>query len=206
MLEAVNLCFGDGQNMPSHCLNFSIRRGKILVVSGASGIGKSTLLNIIAGFLMPRSGNLLWDGDTLLPLPPWQRPISILFQQNNFFDHLSCQFNLQLAIHPSGRVTKQDSDKINLILKRLEIDHLAASLPHQLSGGQEQRMALARALIKEDVLILLDEPFSALDKTIKAEACALIQQLVAEQNIAMIVVTHEDEDIKSLRASNINLK
>ena len=221
MLIARQLCFG-GDNMPRHRLDFTLERGQILLIQGRSGIGKTTLLNIIAGFLDADSGELVWqetmagkksDAENaanneldLRPLPPWDRPVSFLFQQGNFFDHLDCDTLLRLAFRPSARISADERAKITHTLQKLGIDGLENRMPDALSGGQAQRMALAQAILRGHPLILLDEPFSALDSAVRDDAAALISQLASEDGYCFLIVSHDPEDAKRLKAQRLHLE
>ncbi len=221
MLIARQLCFG-GENMPYHQLDFTLERGHILLVQGRSGIGKTTLLNIIAGFLDADSGELVWQETLpdkksgaentansaldLRPLPPWDRPVSFLFQQGNFFDHLDCNTHLRLAFRPSARISADERGQIAHTLQKLGIDGLENRMPDALSGGQAQRMALAQAILRGHPLILLDEPFSALDSAVRDDAAALISQLASEDGYCFLIVSHDPEDAKRLKAQTLHLE
>ena len=220
MLIARQLSFG-GDNMPRHRLDFTLERGQILVIQGRSGVGKSTLLNIIAGFLDVDSGELVWQetmagkkskGENavkneldLRPLPPWNRPVSFLFQQENFFDHLDCDTHLRLAFRPSAHISADERAQITHTLQKLGIDGLENRMPDALSGGQAQRMALAQAILRGHPLILLDEPFSALDSAVRDDAAALISQLASEDGYCFLIVSHDPEDAKRLKAQRLHL-
>ena len=220
MLIARQLCFG-GKNMPHHQLDFTLERGQILLIQGRSGVGKTTLLNIVAGFLDADSGDLVWR-ETLAgkkskgknapnneldlpPLPPWDRPVSFLFQQGNFFDHLDCDTHLRLAFRPSARISADERAQITHTLQKLGINGLENRMPDALSGGQAQRMALAQAILRGHPLILLDEPFSALDSAVRDDAAALISQLASDDGYCFLIVSHDPEDAKRLKAQKLHL-
>ena len=139
MLIAEKLKFG-GEVMPHHQLDFTLGSGEILLVQGRSGIGKTTLLHIISGFADAVSGGLIWqEGEHLLnlrPLPPWERPVSFLFQHNQFFSHLDCDTHLRLAFRPSGSINGTERTQIDQTLKRLGISGLESRMPDALSRGQ----------------------------------------------------------------------
>ena len=204
MLKAEDLCFG-GQNMPAHCLNFTLEAGQILLVTGPSGIGKTTLLNILAGFMAPTSGNLSLCDKSLLEMPVWERPVSLLFQDSNLFSNLSCKTNLAIGLNPSGKITAAQDALIEKTASKLNIAKLLDRFPENLSGGQQQRVALVRALVRDDPIILLDETFSALDHDNRRDALDLIRTLALEHQRCMIVVTHEPSDAGSLGADILRL-
>jgi len=204
MLTLENVIFG-GTDMPEHRLNFRVKRGEILVVHGPSGIGKTSLLHIIAGFLLPMSGHIYWEDQELTQIPVWQRPISFLFQNHNLFEHLSCRMNLNLGLNPSGKVTAEEEILINQTLDALNIAGLADRYPPSLSGGQQQRMALGRALIRKDPIILLDEPFSALDQDNKEQASQLICKIRDDYQPVFVIVSHDLADAARLDAEILHL-
>jgi thiamine transport system ATP-binding protein len=206
MLEVSNLKFGGG-GCPVHTLSFSVKRGDILTINGPSGIGKTTLLNILAGYEHAEpSSKARWDGIDLLDLAVWQRPLSFLFQDGNLFDHLPCRKTIELALSPTGQVSRSEQRLIDTTLKRLGVDGLSNRFPGELSGGEAQRMGLARALVRKSPLLLLDEPFSALDLKARTGAIELICQLASEEQLAVLVVSHDQGDARRLRASSLSLR
>ena len=206
MLTVTDLHFGGG-SCPLHKLSFSVKRGEILTINGPSGVGKTTLLNILAGYEQAKDGSqACWEDTDLLSLPVWQRPLSFLFQEGNLFEHLPCQRTIELAITPTGRVTAADKQLIAHTLQRLGIADLASRYPGDLSGGEAQRMGLARALVRNAPLLLLDEPFSALDMKARTDAIHLIRQLADEDRLAVLLVSHDSLDAKRLGASSLSLQ
>ena len=206
MLKVTDLRFGGG-NCPVHTLSFSVKRGDILTINGPSGIGKTTLLNILAGYEQAESGSQAsWDNIDLLKLPVWQRPLSFLFQYGNLFDHLPCRKTIELALSPTGRVNESEHHLIDITLKRLGIADLSNRFPGELSGGEAQRMGLARALVRKSPLLLLDEPFSAIDLKARTDAIELICQLASEEQLAVLVVSHDHDDARRLSASSLSLQ
>ena len=170
-------------------------------------MGKTTLLNILAGYEQAEPGSQAsWDDIDLLDLPVWQRPLSFLFQEGNLFDHLPCRKTIELAIRPTGRVSPAEHHLIEATLKRLGIAHLSARFPGELSGGEAQRMGLARALVRTSPLLLLDEPFSALDMKARLDAIDLIRQLADEDQLAVVLVSHDHDDARRLGASSLSLQ
>ena len=133
---------------PSYCFNLRLAAGHCVAVRGPSGVGKSTLVNLIAGFLQPHSGTLTWDNRDLASRPPWERPLTTLFQDHNLFEHLDVFHNLGLGLHPGLKLSGADREAILQVLQEVGLDGLAQRLPGALSGGQRQRVALARALLR----------------------------------------------------------
>lgn len=165
--------------------------GRVAVI-GPSGAGKSTLLHTIAGFLPPSEGAVLWQGARIDALPPGQRPLSILFQDQNLFPHLTIAQNLGLGLDPALR--RVDWRAVEAVLERVGLSGLGARRPAQLSGGQQSRAALARALLRQRPLLLLDEPFAALGPALKAEMLDLVDALAGDALVLM--VTHDPADAR----------
>ncbi|MDP1669061.1 ATP-binding cassette domain-containing protein [Phaeovulum sp.] len=177
--------------------NFSIPTGALVAVIGPSGAGKSTLLSAIAGFFAQSAGRILWNGHDLAALPPGARPLSILFQDQNLFPHLTVAENLGLGLNPSLRLSAADRAAIDTALARTGLVGLAGRKPGQLSGGQQSRVALARVLLRARPLLLLDEPFAALGPALKAEMLALVAEIAAEQGTTVLMVSHDPADARA---------
>lgn len=171
-----------------------IKAGERVAILGPSGAGKSTLLNLIAGFLPPASGELRLNEADHTRTPPSARPVSMLFQENNLFNHLTVRENIGLGLHPGLKLTAAQREKVTTIAKEMAIDDLLARLPGELSGGQRQRAALARCLIRQQPILLLDEPFSALDPALRQEMLTLLERLCQAQNLTLLMVSHSLED------------
>jgi thiamine transport system ATP-binding protein len=170
-------------------------RGRIAVI-GPSGAGKSTLLQAIAGFVAPARGRILWQGRDLADVLPGQRPVSILFQDQNLFPHLTIARNLGLGLSPRLRLSAGDWAQVAAVLARVGLAGMEQRRPSELSGGQQGRAALARALLRARPLLLLDEPFAALGPALKAEMMALVAEVVAETEATLLMVTHDPEDAR----------
>lgn len=181
------------QHLPMR-FTLSVERGEHIAVLGPSGAGKSTLLNLIAGFLTPASGTLMIEGVTHTTTPPSQRPVSMLFQENNLFTHLTVRQNIGLGLNPGLKLDHNQQEKLATIAATMGLETLLDRLPDQLSGGQRQRVALARCLVREQPLLLLDEPFSALDPALRQEMLALVQEVCRRQQLTLLMVSHSVED------------
>jgi thiamine transport system ATP-binding protein len=174
--------------------DWQVPDGARVAIIGPSGAGKSTLLNAIAGFVVPTAGRIRWDGQDLAPLSPGERPVSILFQDQNLFPHLTLTQNLGLGLSSHLRLTAQDQAKIARALDRVGLSGLGPRRPAQLSGGQQGRAALARALLRARPLLLLDEPFAALGPALKSEMLDLVAAVADETGATVLMVTHDPDD------------
>ena len=183
--------------------DWSVAAGAKLAVIGPSGAGKSSLLNAIAGFLDPAEGRILWQGRELGPLPPGARPISILFQDQNLFPHLTLAENLGLGLSPRLRLTADQQAQVGQALDRVGLAGLGQRKPGALSGGQQGRAALARALLRARPILLLDEPFAALGPALKAEMLDLVSGIAGQTGATVLMVTHDPADALRLADSTV---
>lgn len=172
-------------------------RGEVTAISGASGSGKSTLLDLMAGFLMPHGGTLTLDGRNLVPLAPEERPISILFQSETLFEHLTAAHNVALGL-PAGTPRADRDKKVAEALADVGMPEVGAQRADTLSGGQKQRVALARTLLRDRPVLLLDEPFSALDDETRSTTRDLVKALTERQGWITVLVSHHADDIAAL--------
>jgi thiamine transport system ATP-binding protein len=171
--------------------------GEITAIRGASGSGKSTLLDLIAGFLAPTSGVLMLDDRDLLPLKPEERPVSILFQSESLFEHLSAGDNIALGLPPEIAAAERKR-RIAAALDEVGLPDIARQRAETLSGGQKQRVALARTLLRNRSVLLLDEPFSALDDETRVATRTLVGELTARHGWVTVLVTHHADDMAAL--------
>ncbi len=178
--------------------NVRFTAGKAIALIGPSGAGKSTLLAAIAGFLSPASGRLLWDDVDLTDAAPGARPVSMLFQDNNLFPHLSAVQNVGLGLRPDLRLRAQDQKVIASALKDVGLDGFGDRKPGALSGGQQSRVALARVLVADRPVVLLDEPFSALGPALKDEMLDLVKAKLVSSGKTVIMVTHDPADARRI--------
>lgn len=178
--------------------DWSAPAGSRIALMGASGAGKSTLLSAIAGFLPATSGRILWNGQDLAPIPAGERPVTILFQDQNLFPHLTVAQNLGLGLRPDLRLSPGDRARIDTALARVGLEGLGPRRPAQLSGGQASRAALARVLLRARPILLLDEPFAALGPALRAEMLALVREVADETEALVLMVTHDPQDALAL--------
>ena len=178
--------------------DWSVQAGALVAVIGPSGAGKSTLLMALAGFLAPAQGRVLWDGQDITALPPAQRPVAMLFQDQNLFPHLTVAQNLGLALNPDLALTPADHAKIASVLDRLGLAGMESRKPGALSGGQAGRAALARVLLQDRPLLLLDEPFAALGPALKHDLLGAVAGIAKETGKTVLMVTHDPADARRL--------
>jgi len=178
--------------------DFGVDAGNKVAIIGPSGAGKSTLLNGIAGFLEPAAGRVLWKGADLGGTTPGDRPMSMIFQDNNLFPHLSVYQNVAIGVQPSLRLSGAETDLVRQALDRVELGGMAERKPAQLSGGQQSRVALARVLARARPLLLLDEPFAALGPALRVGMLDLVAELVEMTGATLLMVTHDPGDAQRI--------
>jgi len=174
----------------------SIKAGETVTLQGVSGVGKSSLLLCIAGFIKPTHGSIKWLSTDITNTSIEQRPVAMLFQENNLFEHISVLRNAQLG-------TKNISlDEIEQSAQQLQIADQLSKMPAQLSGGQRQRVGLLRTLLRPEPIILLDEPFAELDSTTRSIAANWVAKKAKQHNKTVLLVTHQMEDVERLADRN----
>ena len=186
--------------------NISLETEKIYAVVGPSGAGKSTFLNLISGFASISSGSIIWNEQEISHLPPAKRSVSILFQDNNLFPHLSVWRNLALAVTHWPKISRDNEEKIKAVMSEVGILGLENRKPSELSGGQQSRVALARVLLQKNKILLLDEPFSALGPSLKDQMLELIKKIAKNKNLLVLMVTHEPADAKKVASQTLVVK
>ena len=186
--------------------NISLEPDKIYAVVGPSGAGKSTFLNLISGFASISSGSIIWNGQEISNLPPAKRNVSILFQDNNLFPHLSVWRNLALAVTHWPKISRDNEEKLKAVMSEVGILGLENRKPSQLSGGQQSRVALARVLLQKNKILLLDEPFSALGPSLKDQMLELIKKIAKNKKLLVLMVTHEPADAKKVASQTLVVK
>lgn len=187
-----------GGNHVDYSFNLNVAEREIAGITGQSGSGKSTLLDLIAGFLQPLAGDITWHGDSILSLPPERRPVTILFQNHNLFDHLSAWANVAIGLNPTLRLSTEEKHTVKTALEDAGLAGLDTRRAAKLSGGQQQRVALARCLVRKTPVLLLDEPFSALDADTKSDMLDLVQNIARTRSRAVVMVTHDAADCEKI--------
>ena len=172
----------------------SVEGSGIFAVIGPSGGGKSTLMSLIAGFELPDEGRVCWNGTDMTELAPGQRPVAVLFQDNNLFPHLDAATNVALGASPRARPLPAARARAAAALSAVGLEGMEGRMPGELSGGQQSRVALARALLTDRPVVLMDEAFSALGPALRLEMLTLVKSLLADKTVLM--VTHDPEDAR----------
>lgn len=180
------------------CADLQIAEGRIVAVIGPSGAGKTTLVEAIAGFLPLSAGHILWNDIDITRMTPGARPVAMLFQDGNLFPHLSVAQNVGLGIRPDLKLDPTQKAAVDQAIARVGLAGLGARKPAELSGGQQSRAALARVLVQNRPLLLLDEPFAALGPALKAEMLDLVSGLVTETGATLLMVSHDPNDARRI--------
>ncbi len=188
-----DVTFGYGAQ-PTFRFDLTVEPGDIVALMGASGSGKSTLLHLLAGFEEPRSGTIRLEGRDMTGIAPAARPLTMVFQENNLFGHLTVGQNVGLGRSPSLRLSVDDRAAIARALDEVGLSDKADRLPAALSGGERQRVALARAILRDRPILLLDEPFASLGPALRHEMLDLVAALAERKRLTVLMVTHAPED------------
>ena len=186
-----------GHKAVSH-VSIDIAKGEIFALLGSSGCGKTTLLRMLAGFETPTSGSILLDGKDLAGLPPYERPLNMMFQSYALFPHLTVRDNIAFGLKRDGLPSSEVAARVDAMLKLVQLEKFGQRKPHQLSGGQQQRVALARSLAKKPQLLLLDEPLGALDKKLREETQIELVNIIHEVGVTCVMVTHDQEEAMTM--------
>lgn len=182
---------------------FEVAPGQRVAVIGPSGAGKSTLVNAICGFVDLAQGALHWQGRDITHAAPSERDMAILFQDNNLFPHLTIAQNVGLGIRPALKLTAAETTRVTEALRRVGLAGFEDRRPGALSGGQQSRAALARALVQQKAWMVLDEPFAALGPALRAEMLDLVDAVAAETGAGLLMVTHSPDDARRIADSVI---
>jgi thiamine transport system ATP-binding protein len=177
-------------------MDFAAGKGSFTAVLGPSGAGKSTLLNVVAGFEALQQGRVVLDGADQTRVPPSDRPVNFVFQDNNTFAHLSARDNVALGLSPSLRLDDKQWKAVDTALQQVGIAHLSSRKPGEMSGGERQRIALARVLVRDKPILLLDEAFAALGPSLRRELLRTVKTIQTEKQLTVLMVTHQPDDAK----------
>ncbi|AET89031.1 spermidine/putrescine ABC transporter ATPase subunit [Burkholderia sp. YI23] len=187
-----------GETTAVRGVNLSVKKGELFALLGSSGCGKSTLLRMLAGLETVTEGQILIDGEDLAKMPPYNRPVNMMFQSYALFPHMSVESNVAYGLKQEGVKGGELKDRVHNALSLVQMAQYAKRKPHQLSGGQQQRVALARSLVKRPKLLLLDEPMSALDKQIRQRTQIELVNILDSVGVTCIMVTHDQEEAMTM--------
>ena len=175
-------------------LSLKIFEHEFFALLGPSGCGKTTLMRLLAGFDEPTSGEILLDGESIIGLPPYKRPVNMMFQSYALFPHLTVEKNIAFGLKQDKLSKNQIEKRVQEMLRLVKLESFTKRKPHQLSGGQKQRVALARSLAKQPKVLLLDEPLGALDRKLREETQFELMNLQEEVKMTFLIVTHDQEE------------
>lgn len=179
-------------------VSLDIAKGEIFALLGSSGCGKTTLLRMLAGFETPTSGRIILKGQDLAGLPPYQRPLNMMFQSYALFPHLTVWDNIAFGLRRDNLPAAQVAERVEAMLKLVQLAKFGQRKPHQLSGGQQQRVALARSLAKQPQMLLLDEPLGALDKKLREQTQIELVNIIEQVGVTCVMVTHDQEEAMTM--------
>jgi putrescine transport system ATP-binding protein len=207
-IDQVTKVFGGSSGGASHRavdnVSLHIAQGEIFALLGSSGCGKTTLLRMLAGFETPTSGGITLGGQDLVRLAPNERPLNMMFQSYALFPHLTVWDNIAFGLKRQGMARGPLAERVEAMLKLVQLNKFAQRKPHQLSGGQQQRVALARSLARQPKLLLLDEPLGALDKKLREETQIELVNIIESVGVTVVMVTHDQEEAMTM-ASRIGV-
>ena len=191
-VQAISKKFGSFTAVDN--VDLDIYRGELFCLLGASGCGKTTLLRMLAGFETPSAGTISIDGIDMTGVPPYERPVNMMFQSYALFPHMTVERNVAYGLERDGIPKPEIAERVGDMLRMVELSPFAKRKPHQLSGGQKQRVALARALVKRPKVLLLDEPLAALDKRLREQTQYELMNIQDQLGVTFVVVTHDQEE------------
>ena len=195
-IDHISKRFGD--TIAVNDVSLDIERGEIFALLGSSGCGKSTLLRVLSGFETPSSGRVWLDGKDVTDLPPYERPMNMMFQSYALFPHLNVWENVAFGLKRDGVAKAEIAQRVEDMLQLVQLQKFAKRSPHQLSGGQQQRVALARSLVKRPQLLMLDEPLGALDKKLREETQVELVNIIKKVGVTCVMVTHDQDEAMTM--------
>lgn len=191
-LLGVTKRFGDFTAVDN--ISLDIYKSEFFALLGPSGCGKTTLLRMLAGFEQPSSGSILLEGEDVSTVPPYQRPVNMMFQSYALFPHMSVEQNIAFGLKQDKLPKDEIRRRVSEVIEMVQLGQFAKRKPHQLSGGQRQRVALARSIVKRPKMLLLDEPLGALDKKLREQTQFELMTIQDELGITFVIVTHDQEE------------
>ncbi|PLZ03960.1 polyamine ABC transporter ATP-binding protein [Burkholderia sp. WAC0059] len=197
-VQVVDVVKRFGETTAVKNVNLSVGKGELFALLGSSGCGKSTLLRMLAGLETVTAGKILIDGTDLATMPPYRRPVNMMFQSYALFPHMTVEANVAFGLRQEGVKKAELTARVQDALELVQMARFAKRKPHQLSGGQQQRVALARSLVKRPKLLLLDEPMSALDKQIRQRTQIELVNILEQVGVTCIMVTHDQEEAMTM--------
>jgi putrescine transport system ATP-binding protein len=197
-VQIIDVVKNFGDHAALNHVSLTVKKNELFALLGSSGCGKSTLLRILAGFESMTSGKILIDGEDLSRIPPYKRPVNMMFQSYALFPHMSVEANVAFGLKQEGVPKNEIQERVDDVLDLVQMRKFARRKPHQLSGGQQQRVALARSLVKRPKLLLLDEPMSALDKKIRQKTQLELVNILEKVDVTCIMVTHDQEEAMTM--------
>jgi putrescine transport system ATP-binding protein len=197
-LDGVVKRFAPGGAAAVDGVSLAVARGEFFALLGPSGCGKTTLLRLLAGFERPEEGRILIDGADMADVPPYARPVNMMFQSYALFPHMTVAQNVGFGLKQDGLPRREVAARVAAMLNLVKLGRLGDRKPHQLSGGERQRVALARALVKEPKLLLLDEPLAALDRKLREETRFELVRIQQRVGITFLMVTHDQEEAMTM--------
>lgn len=197
VVKHVSKTFDDGR-VAVNDVSFSIYKGELFSLLGRSGCGKTTLLRMLAGFETPTSGRIYIDGIDMTDIPPHKRPVSMVFQSYALFPHMTVEQNVAFGLKQDGLPKEEIKERVQKYLDLVQMAPYAKRKPNQLSGGEKQRVALARSLVKHPKLVLLDEPMAALDKKLRESTQLELVNIQDKVGVTFIMVSHDQEEAMTM--------
>jgi putrescine transport system ATP-binding protein len=187
-----------GETIAVNDINLDIARGEIFALLGSSGCGKSTLLRVLSGFETPSSGRVWLGGQDVTDLPPYERPMNMMFQSYALFPHMTVWENIAFGLRRDGVPKDELNHRVEEMLNLVQLQKFGNRRPHQLSGGQQQRVALARSLAKRPQLLMLDEPLGALDKKLREQTQVELVNIIKQVGVTCVMVTHDQDEAMTM--------